>query len=235
MIHVAGVDGTPGGWAVLIKKADRLIIRKVAILSDVLDGATDLDMIAVDVPIGLLDVYEVGGRACDRAARKFLGRPRGSSVFPAPVRPVLAANSWHEACALSRAAGPHGKAVTKQTFAILPKIKEVDELLGERPELRKVVREVHPEVCFRELAGKPMIHHKASVKGRDERRCVLTSSFADWHLVEKSGRNQGIPIEDILDAGVACWSALRLADNKGRSLPDTVPHDGTGLPMAIWV
>jgi predicted RNase H-like nuclease len=42
----------------------------------------------------------------------------------------------------------NGKAVTKQTFAILQKIREVDALLQTRPELREVVREVHPEVAF---------------------------------------------------------------------------------------
>jgi predicted RNase H-like nuclease len=56
-------------------------IRKVAALSHLLGGAADFDIIAVDVPIGLLDAYEVGGRACDRAARKLLGVPRASSVF----------------------------------------------------------------------------------------------------------------------------------------------------------
>jgi predicted RNase H-like nuclease len=93
MTYVAGVDGTPGGWAVVIMEAGQSIIRKVAALSDILDGATVFDIIAVDVPIGLFDAYEVGGRACDRAARKLLGRRRTSSVFPAPVRSVLAATS----------------------------------------------------------------------------------------------------------------------------------------------
>ena len=123
MVHVAGVDGTPEGWAVVIMEADRSVIRKVAALSNIFDGATDFDVIAVDVPIGLLDAYKVGGRACDRAARQVLGRPRGSSVFPAPVRAVLAATSWEDACVRSRASAPDGKAVTKQTYAILPKIR----------------------------------------------------------------------------------------------------------------
>ena len=233
--HVAGVDGTPGGWAVIIMQAGRSVIRKVAALSSILDGGTDFDIIAIDIPIGLLDAYEVGGRACDRVARKFLGKPRGNSIFPAPVRPVLAATSWDDACVRSRASAPHGRALTKQTFAILPKIREVDELLQTRPELREVVREVHPEVCFCQLVGKPMNHHKASRLGREERRRALSRSFPEFDVIEKTGRDQGLPIEDILDATVACWSALRLVDGKGRSLPPAVPFDTTGLPMAIWV
>jgi predicted RNase H-like nuclease len=125
MKRVAGIDGTPGGWAVVIIAEGQSIIRKVAALSDIFDDATVFDIVAVDVPIGLLDAYEVGGRVCDRAARQFLGRPRGSSVFPAPVRPVLEAKSWEDACVRSRGSAANGKAVTKQTFAILPKIREV--------------------------------------------------------------------------------------------------------------
>ena len=81
--HVAGVDGTPGGWAVILMQTGRLAIRKVAALSSILDEGTDFDIIAIDIPIGLLDAYESGGRACDRAARKFLGKLRGNSIFPA--------------------------------------------------------------------------------------------------------------------------------------------------------
>jgi predicted RNase H-like nuclease len=234
MVQVAGVDGTPGGWAVMIVK-DRLSkITKADTLSDLLKIAPDLSVIAIDVPIGLLDTYEVGGRSCDRVARNLLG-PRASSVFPAPVRPVLAARSWPDACAKSRASAPKGKAVSKQTYAILPKIKEIDELLQTRHELRDVVREVHPEVSFCELVGAPMVHRKGTAAGRDERRVALKRVFSELNLTEEQGREERIAVEDIFDAAIACWSALRLANGKARSLPARVPFDATGLPMAIWV
>jgi predicted RNase H-like nuclease len=53
MTRVAGVDGTPGGWAVVIVEADRWRIRRVRALSEVFDGAAHFDVVAVDVPIGL--------------------------------------------------------------------------------------------------------------------------------------------------------------------------------------
>lgn len=231
---VAGVDGTPGGWAVVILDAAGPVIWKVSALADILHGA-DFEVVAIDVPIGLLDAYEIGGRTCDRAARKLLGRFRGSSVFPAPVRSVLAANSWDDACVRSRASAPHGKAVSKQTFAILPKIKEIDELLQSRPELRRVMHEVHPEVCFCELVGAPLAHRKGRLVGREERRRALARVLPRLEAIEKAGCGQGLPMEDILDALVASWSALRIATGHGRSLPATVPLDATGLPMAVWV
>lgn len=232
---VAGVDGTPGGWVVAIMDRNRLSIRKVTALSAIFDGSIHFKIVAVDVPIGLLDAYEVGGRRCDRDAREFLGHPRSSSVFPAPVRAVLAATSWEDACARSQNSAPHGKKITKQVWNILDKIGEVDALLQSRSELRKVVHEVHPEVCFCELAGRPMVYRKARVAGRDERRRALMPLFPNLDMIEKSGRDQGLPIEDILDAVVACWSAGRLANGDARSLPETGRSDATGLPMVIWV
>jgi predicted RNase H-like nuclease len=102
-------------------------------------------------------------------------------------------------------------------------------------ELRPVVREVHPEVSFAELVGTPMTHRKSSVTGREERRTALTQPFPNLRMIEDAGREQGLPIEDILDATVACWSASRLAAGTGRGLPETVPIDCTGLPMVICV
>jgi len=111
MTSVAGVDGTPGGWAVVIMDPKLLIVRKVIALSDLFDDRPDLEIVAVDVPIGLLERYEKGGRTCDREARKLLGKYRHSSVFPAPIRAALMAKSWEDACALSRNSAPQGKAI----------------------------------------------------------------------------------------------------------------------------
>lgn len=232
MTRVAGVDGTPGGWVVVIECAGKPAVRKLLALADILDDP--FDIVAVDVPIGLLEAYEIGGRACDRAARKILG-PRRSSVFSAPVRAVLEANSWDEACKLSRASSPRGKAISKQTYAIVNKIREVDRLLQAHLDLRRVVREVHPEVCFCELGAKPMTHSKNKSAGCEERYSALGRAFERLDTIVSAGDDLGLPVEDVLDATVACWSARRLAAGQGRSLPIVVPFDSTGLPMAIWV
>lgn len=235
MTSVAGVDGTPGGWAVVIIDAEQLIVQKVIALSNLFDDHPDLKIVAVDVPVGLLERYEKGGRACDREARKLLGKHRRSSVFPAPIRATLMAKSWEDACALSRNSAPQGKAINKQTFAILPKIREIDVLLQTRIELRAVVREIHPEVSFAQLSGRPMINPKSSKAGQEERRIALTRVFPNLVEVEDAGRKQGLPIEDIFDATVACWSASRIATGIGRRLPETAKIDSAGLPMVIWV
>jgi predicted RNase H-like nuclease len=88
---------------------------------------------------------------------------------------------------------------------------------------------------FANLLGGPLVYREARLAGRDERRRALARSFSNLNIIEKSGRDQGLPVEDILDAVVACWSAGRVANGHARSLTDTSPPDATGLPMAIWV
>jgi predicted RNase H-like nuclease len=101
--------------------------------------------------------------------------------------------------------------------------------------LRAVLREIHPEVSFAQLAGRPMIHSKSCKEGKEERRLALTRVFPNLTVIENDGRRQSLPIEDILDATIACWSANRIATGVGRRLPDAVTMDSVGLPMAIWM
>ena len=234
MGRVAGVDGVPGGWAVVLDDSGRRSVEKIESFKKMFDGATPFDLVAVDIPIGLLEAFEAGGRCCDRAARMLL-RARRNSVFSAPVRPVLAAVSYPDACDRSRKSAPTGKAISRQSFAICGKIAEVDHLLRTRPDLRDIVREVHPEICFVEMTGSPMPHSKRKRTGRDARRETLRARFTDIDALIEQGRRQGLPEQDVLDAAVACWSALRLADGKGRSLIEPIPRDSFGLPMTIWV
>lgn len=236
---VAGVDGAPDGWAVVQAEVTdsmirRVVTRKVATLAELCDCAEAFDIIAIDVPIGLLDAYHVGGRQCDREARRILGARR-SSVFPAPVRSVLTASDYPDACAKSRTSAPGGRAISKQAWGIVPKIREVDTVLRARPDLKRIVLEVHPEICFHELTAGHMPHRKATAEGQEARRMALSAVFADFHAIEKGGRMAALKSVDLLDAAVACWTAIRLATGRARSIPSSVPLDSLGIPMAIWV
>jgi predicted RNase H-like nuclease len=215
-MNVLGVDGTPHGWAVVALEDRQMRVRQIARLADIFERPPYPDIVAVDVPIGLLDVYEIGGRECDRKARRDLEQ-RGSSVFVPPVRAVLSADSYEEACAVSRASSKHDKALSKQTWGIVPKIKEADDLLRLKSHLRSILREVHPEVCFRELTGKPMEFAKSKSEGRAERRKALAREFGVDAIIDL-GRRERLSVVDTLDALVTCWSAIRLAKGEGRSL-----------------
>jgi predicted RNase H-like nuclease len=80
-----------------------------------------------------------------------------------------------------------------------------------------------------------MEYSEKKVQGRADREQALRRHLKGFDAIIKGGREKRLPLEDILDAAVACWSALRLAGDKGRSLIEPVPHDASGLPMTIWV
>ena len=64
------------------------------------------------------------------------------------------------ACAKHRDAD--GRALSKQAFAILPKILEVNQLVLNQAALQDRVREIHPELCFAVWNGGRAMQHRKS-------------------------------------------------------------------------
>src|SRR4029453_11399500 len=93
-----------------------------------------------------------------------------SSVFPAPLRAVLACADHAEACEVSRIAS--GKALSVQAWNLVPAIRQGDDPLGDPPTERMV--EVHPELAFRALD--PRVRDRKSLpRGQAQRiRALLT-------------------------------------------------------------
>jgi predicted RNase H-like nuclease len=179
---IAGVDRARGGWLAAILDGDRIQLTFAETLASLIDDRR-LDLILVDVPIGLPDR---GPRGADLEARRLL-RDWHSSVFPAPLRPMLAAKTWNEACEIRF--GIEGKRCSKQTFAIMDKITEVDSLMT--PALQERVIEAHPEVSFTFANGlAPMKERKASSVGRRQRIGLLETVFPDVEALIQSQRRE---------------------------------------------
>ena len=169
-----------------------------------------------------------------RRGRAALARKtRGSSVFPAPIRAVLPAASYEEACRLGQAAD--GRKISKQTYNILPKIRETDELLRNeadlRADLRSVVHEVHPEVSFSLLAGgRPLQSSKRKHQGIRQRCALLEPKFGSWLAAALSKRKiLGCTDDDIVDAYVALWTAERIARGEAQKIPQTAAK------RSVWI
>jgi predicted RNase H-like nuclease len=224
---VAGLDGCRGGWVVAaVPRQGRgpSSVHVVPDLRTVVAAVEDgrLAAVAVDIPIGLpLE----GSRAADVLARARLG-PRRSSVFPAPVRAVLGAADYEEACTRSRAVC--GKGISKQLFNILPKIAQADDVLS--PSLQEHVVEMCPELSFTVLTGTPMAHAKSTPAGRMERRDALTRVFDDtagYAACPPSGARA----DDVLDAFAGAWTARRFA--RGAHVRLGGELDARGLRMEV--
>ena len=230
---VGGVDGCPAGWLLAKTNVHTSVVTTLVFgnFVELLDANPDLVVVAVDFPIGLT---AIGPRQTDRAARALLG-PRASRVFPAPVRAALDAVSYQAASDRSFAA--HGKRLSKQTFAILPKIREVDSALRTRLRDAERVREIHPEVSFCVLNDdQPMVHPKRTGLGFTERLKLMEALFPGaFELSRRTHARSVAADDDILDALAALWTAGRLQTRHARTVPEgAVELDGVGLPMAIW-
>ena len=208
-MRVAGVDGTKGGWIAIVLDDGRFardhILQPIA--TD-FDELSDVEVIAIDVPIGF------GPRDADAAARAYL-RGATSTVFTTPPRSLL-----------EQPFGP-GLGLSAQAHALGPRIIHVTELAERDPRLR----EVHPEVSFRAMnGGEPLRHRKKSTGGALE-RIELLRRFA----IELTSLGDGasVPLDDVLDAAAAAWSATRISFGTARSLPNPPQRQG-GFDLAIY-
>ena len=226
-MYVGGMDGCRGGWVLVTTRADGQGETTVSVIQDLeivlaMIDAGDLAAVAIDIPIGLSDSSP---RPVDAEARAFIG-PRRSSVFPAPLRGVLDCVTYADAVVYNKRAC--GKSMSKQTFSLLPKIAAVDRLMT--PERQSSVVEVHPEVCFTQLAGAPMAFHKSKPEGRWERLAALRPHFPelDRHASTRRPRTND---DDILDAFVAAWSARRWLTKTHRQLGGEIDRRGLRMEM----
>ena len=224
LTRIAGVDGCRPGWIAMVKDGASIAPRLCISDEDLVALFRECAVVAVDIPIGLA---ERGPRSCDHHARRFLGR-RASSVFPAPLRPLLALSEYAEANRVARNLQKRG--ISKQGWAIVRKVDQIDRLLQRHRELRGRVYEVHPEVSFAVWNGGPPIEaSKHTKEGLAARRTLVTAHFGDQAL---QSIPRGAREDDALDALAALWTAERIFEGRARELGDA-HMDQTGLPMRI--
>lgn len=221
---VAGADGCRTGWVVCRREGDGAL--DIAVVETLAEACEGLSVLAVDMPIGLVDSPRPG-RACEREARALLPG-KTSSVFPTPCRPALDCATHAEANALSKTLGV---GLTRQTFHLFPKMREVDALLRGNETLRSIVHEAHPELAFARMnAGQPVLSRKRRPEGFAERLALLARHGFPWEPRSLPGAAR----DDVLDAMAVCRTALLIAQGAARRLGPGRERDRHGLPMNIW-
>lgn len=223
-MSIVGVDGCKMGWVAIWKMEDGCVeVQRFSRIIDVLK--LDPDLVVIDIPIGLV---ETGTRLADAQARALL-KGRGCCVFNAPLRPMLKCSDHSSASILGKET--HGIGISIQTWAIIPKIKEVDAAVTSA--LQAVVTEGHPEVSFAQMNGGMAIpFKKASAAGRAARLDLLAPHFPDVHTVVE--RYPGLR-EDIIDAYAMLWTGRRIRNGTALQLPEVSATDSRGLRMQIQV
>jgi predicted RNase H-like nuclease len=245
-----GVDGCPGGWiAVWQLDEGEPSVRVFPVFADLIGAFPGDATIAVDMPIGLPEFSRHGGRGPEALVRPLLG-PRQSSVFSIPSRAAVYAETapfttvaeWYAAhrrasdAAMCTSDPPRG--VSIQAFGIFAKIREIDLLLRERPDLRERVIESHPEVAFMRLnGGIPMqlpkkIKGAVNPDGMDERRMLLCHHGYNRAFLDRRPPS-GAKSDDFLDAACMMLVAGRIRRGEAVSWPDPPDRDAYGVPVAI--
>ena len=218
-----GLDGYSRGWVAVQIDGARRELRVLGHISELL--TMSFDRAGIDMPIGL---PERGLRDCDLEARRML-RPHASRVFTGARRGL-----WDHAshAAANQALKRRGEAgVSVQLWNLGPKIREIDESITPRLQLR--IREAHPELVFLRLNfGRPLPSKKTE-EGIAERMKLLKrerfSELKQWIAHKPPGAKP----DDILDA---CAVAIAARDfTSGHVLPrNGAQKDERGLKMQIW-
>ena len=228
-----GIDACRRGWFYVGIHDDASfqvgVIPEISCIQEWLDAAT---LILVDIPIGLL-TSGIIERPCDLAARQMI-RPRGSTVFPAPARSAIYKDTFEEAGAENHRC--LGRKLSKQSFEICKKIREVDQFMR-TAKPGPQVREMHPEVAFCGLNNmSPILSKKKRTAGFEERLALLHTLYASTDAVVESARAQerlkkNLANDDILDALVGAVTASRYPNVE--TIPSSPPTDDEGLPMEM--
>ncbi len=207
---IAGIDGCKAGWIVATVR-DAFVIPRL--------NCDQFRRVGIDIPIGLSDGSP---RACDREARRYLASAR-SSVFPAPPRAALTCTDYRSALEAARTAT--GRGISKQTFNIMAKVAEVDQLID--PEKPDDFVEVHPECTFKMLNDERGLPSKKTAEGQLLRQRLLAD-----HFDIPSAAPLGAALDDMFDAYAVLLSVGRFVRGAHRTFGDG-ERDSRGIEMRI--
>ncbi|MCD6253992.1 MAG: DUF429 domain-containing protein [Thermotogae bacterium] len=216
-MHI-GIDGTKGGWVYCFMEGSKIVNIRFFERFVFFPRPT-----LVDIPIGLPKDRE---RTCDKMARKLLSR-RASSVFTVACREAVYQDSYEKALEINKAILQKG--FSKQFWNIARKVREVDELMRNNEEGRKLIKESHPELCFLGISGR-ILKSKHEKAGLEERLEMLVQYIpnARKELINISEKLK-IPLDDLIDATVLSLSlSFKLI-----SVPEKTEYDEYGIPMQI--
>jgi predicted RNase H-like nuclease len=233
MKKISGVDGCKGGWLAFHfngKYWSENLFRNI----NELYSESDSELILIDIPIGLRETEPIE-RSCDLESRKILNT-RKSSIFPSPSRLAILCNEYRGASQKNKEAT--GRGLSKQSYSIIQKIREVDDFIQSENynPRKKRIREVHPEVCFWGLNGcSEMNYNKKYALGICERMQLLGSHIKDVKKIFDQTRSRYNKIQvaddDIIDA-LGC-AVTALFNTALSSFPLVPEKDTKGIAMEI--
>jgi predicted RNase H-like nuclease len=221
---VAGVKPCATGWLVAVAKLHGTTFapeepKVLDSFVEVLDQRPAFSTVALGVPIGYLEKFQHGGRACDQAARVLLG-PRGAAIQNAPIRPQVDEDAPVVLEGLS--------AVSRK---LLSRYREVAAEMA--PYRQRSIYEVTSELSFFQLNDdQPLRYSKKSRLGQEERRALLARRIPGGERIYDATLPR-VPYSHLLDAAAFMWTARRIFARAVVRIPEDPEWDEQGLRMEL--
>lgn len=218
MQSIIGLDGCVSGWAIASKniKSDLIEFHLISQLDQLNDMFKQPYLIAIDMPVHLINLF----RSVDQKARVILGK-RASTVFNAPSINALKENNFQTASLINFELT--GKKLSKQSFNLFNKIREVQNFKNSNPAIR--IYESHPELAFMKLnENHVVLEKKKTTEGKIKRIKLLQSIFDSFdfeNLRAKFNKNM-IKNDDILDSFAMLYVALKIYNRREDCIMDDV-------------
>ena len=227
-----GVDGCRAGWAAAILNRGKLRLKVYKTIANLVEEYPLFDAFLIDMAIGLRNRPDEVRP--DSAAKKELGI-KASSVFPIPSREAVYAEG--EEAQKHANIRTLGKSLAKQSLAIIPKIRELDEFLNDHPQYKNKILESHPEVGFARLNGSVVLSRKKEEPGISERIHILSKYLDKKSLKEMydKANELGCGQDDLIDAICLAVTGAMHAHGLSETLPEKSEPDEKGLLMQLTV
>lgn len=242
-----GLDGARGGWvAARLRGAsvdgrsrrgwttELLAVERIQGVEALRTGGGRGAKVAIDLPIGLPDAVEL--RGCDLEARELLA-DRRSSVFAPPPRPILGATSFADIQAWvkkNQEDEPSAKGLSRQSFGLVSKVREVDEWLLADSSREQWFFECHPELAFQHLNNSRQVPSKRSPAGLVQRLQLVLKEFPDAEERLHDFAAPRVDLSDALDAYACLSVALRHCQGRTEELGGG-ECDTNGLRMRMVI
>ena len=228
-----GIDGCKNGWLVVNITPDGFEVDTFNNIEKICAKYREFDSMIIDMPIGLPE----SGKDVrpDAYARKLLLH-RSPCIFNTPCRQSIFAENYPEASKINR---EHlGKGLSKQSFAILNKIREIDDFLKQAPDYVNKIMESHPEICFAMLSPtkKPINEAKNTAEGKDIRISILlqhydqTTDFIEYVRNDRKLRKMEV---DCIDALCLAVTGMLGMERGFKYIPEKPSNDRRGLLMQM--
>ena len=227
-----GADGCRGGWIACILDHGELYLERYDTVELLINRYPEFDGFLIDMAIGLRN--RADQLRPDDMARKEL-KSHSSTIFPIPCRQAVYAES--EEKQKQENIRVLGKSLSKQSVAIIPKIREIDEFMDDHPEYRNRILESHPELDFARLKGRALTSRKKGYEGFSERADILERYLPGQplhSLFEKAKEYKCNP-DDLLDAICLAVTAALSAEGMCDTIPEDPELDDNGLYMKLTI